>query len=279
MIEGCTQVLDRRRLIPEYESNAWETASLGAGSEKSHATSQTSNPRARSARQIPYGHPSNRSASMYSGNDMPPGSDYWRDSSPLGPNHSSRNLRNMPSNPTLRSAGSNPNLRLGQAQRVQSMAGMSMWGPGSEYGDPNMAMQMQMGGMGMQPPAPFMHPMMTGMSSPSLPYNNPFASPSAPPSDYGLRPPTMFGPYAGAAPRNSVMTNLGGMGMPQGPQARMSSYSVATSGNPFASNTNLAGAGGAAGGALSVNENSEVGDEEVLAVLRRYLAQQDLMSV
>lgn len=83
----------------------------------------------------------------------------------------------------------------------------------------------------------------------------------------------MFGPYAGAAPRNSVMTNLGGMGM--GQQARMSSYSLATSANPFASNMNL----GAGAGELSVNENAEVADEEVLAVLRRYLAQQDLMSV
>ena len=143
---------------------------------------------------------------------------------------------------------------------------MSMWGPGSEYGDPNMM------NMGMQPPAPFLHPMMTGMSAPASPYNNPFASPSAPPSDYGLRPPTMFGPYAGAAPRNSVMTNLGGMAM--GPQARMSSYSLATSANPFASNLNLSGAA-----ELPVNDQTQVSDEEVLSVLRRYLSQQDLMSV
>ena len=140
--------------------------------------------------------------------------------------------------------------------------------------------QLPMGHPMGQPMMPFLQPMMTGMSNPSMvapnPYGYGYASPL--PSDYGLRPPTMFGPYgSNAAPRNSVMTNLGQYADPQN---RMSSYSLATSApvNPFAGGTPGAASGGVSEPLVSSEEESPT-DEEVLSVLKRYLAQQDLMSV
>jgi chitin synthase len=244
------------------------------------------------ARPLDYGQPTNlRTASMYSSTaDLPAGADYWRDASPLGPNHSSRNLRQMPSNPSLRHSESNSNL-IAPQHRIQSMAGMSMWGAGSEYGGAphELAHQQQM-------TQPFMYPMMTGMSMPqSMPhpasmYGSPagYAYGSPLPSDYGLRPQTMFGPYGSQnAPRNSVMTNLGAMGMDPN---RMSSYSLATTAqqvppNPFAGGTpgtpGSLGVGARTGASepLMVDEKEDPTDDEVVAVLKRYLAQQDLMSV
>ena len=150
------------------------------------------------------------------------------------------------------------------------MAGMSLWGPGSEVGD--------------QAPFPpqqsFMNPMMPGTPGG---YGNPFATPA--PSEFTqLRSPTMFGPYGqsplggplggGVAPRNSFMSGLGGYGLGgMNDQNRMSSFSLATTANPFG------GGAAAAGPPLVPNENSNPGDDEVLGVLRRYLATQDLMTV
>ena len=71
---------------------------------------------------------------------------------------------------------------------------------------------------------------------------------------------------ASLAPRNSSMS----LGMPQFPpaQTRMSSFSLATTANPLGS------------GAPPVpSSNPSPSDDEVLGVLRRYLASQDLMSV
>ena len=218
--------------------------------------------------------------------DLPAGADYWRDSFPLGPNHSSRNLREMPSNPSLRHSDSQANL-MGPQHRVQSMAGMSMWGPGSDYGG-GAGAQMP---MGQQHPSmmPFLNPMMTGMShssmAPQNPYGYTYASPV--PSDYGMRPHTMFGPYANnAAPRNSVMTNLGQYALGGDSQNRMSSYSLATSlpaggaSNPFAGGTPGVGVdAGVNSEPLVSSDKEDPTDEEVLGVLKRYLAQQDLMSV
>jgi hypothetical protein len=59
------------------------------------------------------------------------------------------------------------------------------------------------------------------------------------------------------------MSNLAGMANP-----RMSSYSLATTANPLQ-----------AAIPLQPSEDAEPSDAEVLGVLRRYLAQQDLMSV
>ena len=128
------------------------------------------------------------------------------------------------------------------------MAGMSMWGAGSNYD----------GG--------YMHPMMTGQGV------NPFDSPGSDQSS--LRPPTFYPPYAQppsmlgmGAPRNSILSNMGGYGnMPV--QNRMSTFSLATTANPFAG-----------GPALMPSPNPNPSEEEVLGVLRRYLASQDLMTV
>lgn len=224
-----------------------------------------------------------------------PGGDYWRDSSPLGPSHSSRNLREQTSNRSLQPSGHNSPYMLGQQGRVHSMAGLSMWGPGSNYGGPG----------GHDPNAQqagFMHPMMTGQS-----HNNPFDSPG---SEMGsMRAPTFYPPYASSplsmgmgmgmpmmspqqypqqphpgmmgmgAPRNTVLSNLGGMAAQGAPglPTRMSTFSLATTANPLGGGGGLGGVGG--GAPLVPNESSSPGDEEVVGVLKRYLASQDLMSV
>lgn len=146
------------------------------------------------------------------------------------------------------------------------MAGLSMWGGGSQYDSPQ---------------AQFIHPQMTGMSTPGMPIN-PFDSPMTMPLDVSGRQSGYYPQYPSVpgmgmgmgAPRGSVMTNLGGYGMmptpPQG-QAGMprgvSTYSLATTANhPLAPPP-------------QVNQGSSPEDEEVVGVLRRYLATQDLMSV
>ncbi|WWD22641.1 hypothetical protein CI109_107134 [Kwoniella shandongensis] len=286
------------RTFKEYESNAWETASLH--SEQSRATTQTSATRSRHPYPI-----SNRAPSFHSSaSELPAGADYWRDASPLGINHSSRNLRNMPSDPSLRHEVSNPYLG-GPRNRVQSMAGMSMWGAGSAYDG-------QQGGGG-GGGGPYLSPMMTGGSyghphpemgrpgtfyPPPQPYGPGYGSPmmgmmGMPPHMGGMSPmpmnmnmnmpmgmgmmsPTPTGPSVAGmgAPRNTVMSNLGGPGM--GQQSRMSSYSLATT-------ANLLGPGQGQGqdklAGLSVNEEKEVDDEAVLEKLRAWLGKQDLMSV
>ena len=321
--EGFDDSMIPYKSFKEYETNAWETGSIGGESEKSRETTRTGQSQMRSVRHSvpyngttygsPYGQPGyNRSQSMYSATDvnLPAGADYWRDSSPLGPNHSSRNLRNMPSNPSLRHSVAGSELAgrpmtgpMGGMPDARSMAGMSMWGPGSEYGGSQR-------GPGPEH-APFLHPMATGMSSPSMGpmgmgpmgpmgpmgmgmpmgpmgpmgYHNPYG-PSPQPYDY-LRPQSMMGPYTGAAPRNSVMSGLGSYAG-AGAGTRMSSYSLATTANPFAgagplgpgSDAGNAGSGaGVQAEALTVDEREEVEDEEVLETLRKFLAGQDLMRV
>jgi len=67
------------------------------------------------------------------------------------------------------------------------------------------------------------------------------------------------------------MSNLAGMAGPAGggmPNPRMSTFSLATTANPL---QNVA--------PPEPSDDPEPSDGEVLAVLRRYLAQQDLMSV
>ena len=88
------------------------------------------------------------------GSDLPPNIDYWRDTSPLGAAHSSRNLQHMTSQYL------SPQIPMQQhdlaRNRYQSMAGLSMWGAGSEIGGPT-AM-----------PSPYGQPM---------PLGNPFDTP------------------------------------------------------------------------------------------------------
>nr|XP_019048130.1 chitin synthase [Kwoniella bestiolae CBS 10118]OCF27060.1 chitin synthase [Kwoniella bestiolae CBS 10118] len=249
------------RTFKEYEANAWETASLH--SEKSRGTTQTSV--SRNLHPYPI---SNRAPSFHSSvSELPPGADYWRDSSPLGPQHSSRNLRHAESNPSLR-AGFNPR------DRVQSMAGMSMWGNGSNYDMNN--------GQGL-------NPMFTGGSfmdngsmrgstfypPPSQQFGSPMMNPLMMGMNMGMNPMGMPGHMSPMnAPRNTVMSGLGGMGGNN--QSRMSSYSLATT-------ANLLGAGGERDklAGLSIDERSEgeVADEEVLEKLRGWLGKQDLMNV
>ena len=230
------------RPFSEYEFDAWETTSVR--SERSRATSQASN--GQTPRVLPQQRYGSRAPSVQSSAGLPPGADYWRDASPLGVNHSSRNLRELGSNPSLQS-----NLYahgLG-ASRVQSMAGMSMWGSGSNY-DPGM-----------------IRPMMTG------PYHHGGQSFDSPMSEHmSLRPPTLYPPYVHpammglGAPMNS-MSGLAGYGNLD-VQDRMSTFSLATTANPLAS-----------AAPLMPNGDPNPSDEEVLSVLRRYLASEDLMSV
>jgi chitin synthase len=172
----------------------------------------------------------------------------------------------------------NPGMGMPVHSRVQSMAGMSMWGAGSaydgggggmNYAQPPLGMSPAMGmGMGM------------GMGMPQAPgmYGNPFDSPAS--EHASLRPPTFFpvdnGMMVTGAPRNSIMSGLGG-GM--GQQGRMSTYSLVTTANPLVGGGG--GVGGGAGGGMGLVPNGDPrpSDEEILSVLRRYLAQQDLMSV
>lgn len=93
---------------------------------------------------------------------------------------------------------------------------------------------------------------------------------------------SMYGMGMPAGPRNTVMTNLnmygGGMGGSPGSfsgappsampnlgagQQRMSTFSMATSVNPFA----------------GPSQSTDPSDEELLSVLRHYLSTQDLMTV
>lgn len=160
----------------------------------------------------------------------------------------------MGSNPSLRPSQSHLYLNgkgLGPNNRIQSMAGMSMWGAGSNY----------------DPGPGYLQPMMTGPPN----GRNPFDSPM---SDHmSLRPPTFYPPYAQptmmgmGAPMSSIMTGLGGYGNLD-VQNRMSSFSLATTANPLAS-----------GPPPIPSSDPSPSDDEVLSVLRRYLASQDLMSV
>ncbi|WVR03103.1 hypothetical protein IAU60_000093 [Kwoniella sp. DSM 27419] len=273
------------RTFKEYESNAWETASLH--SEKSRATTHTSV--SRNLHPYPI---SNRAPSFHSTvSEMPPGADYWRDSSPLGPNHSSRNLRHADSNSSLRQAGPG----MGMGNRVQSMAGMSMWGAGSMYdGQGQMLNPMMTGGSfaapgseagAMRPPtfyppqapygygSPMMMPPMGPMGPMGMPgHMSPMGMLSPMPTGGSGNMGMGMGGVGGmGAPRNTVMTNLGGMGMNP---SRMSSYSLATTANPLAGDREkdkLAG--------LSVDDTEDVEDEAVLEKLRAWLGKQDLMTV
>ena len=227
----------------EYEADAWETTSLH--SEKSRGTTQSSNGR----RGPDQRYASSRAPSMHSSMDFPPGADYWRDSSPLGINHSSMNLRGMGPTPSLHPSYSNSYLGGLEAprSRVQSMAGLSMWGSGSNY-DPGL-----------------IQPMLTG------PIRNPFESPRS--EHASFRAPTFYPPYAQpmlgmGAPRNSVMSGLGSFGNLGGLPNRMSTFSLATTANPRG-----------VGPPPTRDDDPNPSDDHILDVLRRYLSLQDLMTM
>jgi len=220
----------------EYEAEAWET-----GTRHSDDTGYESKPRSRS-------HGRSRDASPHTYNQASQSGDYYRDTN-ITHNNSS-----------------NPNLRLGGGSQ-QSHSNMSHQG-----GHPQQTMsQYQLpympfgGGPGSISGSDFGHmpmPMATPMG-----YQNTG-------SVYGMVPPAM-------APRNTMMTgmNMFGSGasvsgsqmgaippsLPQlgAGQRPMSTFSMATSVNPFAG--------------PSMNPNPS--DDELFNALRNYLSTQDLMTV
>ena len=192
-----------------------------------------------------------KAPSVFSANAMPPGVDYWRDSSPLGPGHASRNLRMAVAN------ASQPTFAPPIHNR-QSVAGLSMWGVGSNYGD-----------MAMPPP---LHPHLTGGS-------NPFDSPAGmmPPMSMGYPPmPNMYG-LPGPPSMGAMSAGHYALPLPQRPSMmppppvlshRASMYSVAAS---IAARPK--------GPIPSPSQNSSPSDGEIVTMARKYLASQDLMTL
>jgi chitin synthase len=192
--------------------------------------------------------------------------DYYRDTNAMGGAGSIRGHgSNLGHGPGLRSQGSNPNLQAQYLMPQFSGIGMGMNMPwmgsqaGSDYGGNGGGGSMHMGMMGMNPY------MMGSMGSMGM-VNNPYAASTL-----------------GGVPRNSVMTNLNmfsggvgahvtgnsgfelGMGGGTANSARpMSTFSMATTVNPLAG-----------GPSQSTNPT----DEELLTVLKHYLASQDLFTV
>ena len=229
ILAGCLNLADVR---PEYEAEAWETGS--------HRSGETGYTKARS--RAPASRPESPRSYMHASQS----GDFYRDTNA------------MQSNKDLRSQVSHSNLSHHGGQQAMS-----------QYG----------GGM---PQLPFM-PFGTGYAG------------SANGSEYGGQMPmAMAMPYQHSGsvygmvpngPRNTMMTNYnmfgGGMGMggmspapsvtgvaPVGPsmgmqQRPMSTFSMATSVNPFA------------GPSMSTDPS----DEELTQALRNYLSTQDLMTV
>ena len=225
----------------EYEAEAWETGSVRSG----HTGFSQPNVKPRSTPpQLP-SMPRSESPRSYAPASQ--SGDFYRDTN-LTYNNSS-----------------NPNLRLAPNQ----LSTHSM----SQYGGAPSALPQQQFGTPQLPQMPFL-PMGGGPGSVTGG------------SDYGGMPPmgfanttSMYGMGMTAGPRNTVMTSpnmLGGGGsgsfsgappsaMPNMNlgQQRMSTFSMATSVNPFA----------------GPSQSTDPTDEELLGVLRHYLSTQDLMSV
>ena len=224
----------------EYEAEAWDAGSIRTGhtgfsqpADKPQSTyhQEPHIPRSESPRSYP---PASQSG------------DFYRDTNLTYNNSSNPNLRVPPNQP--------------------SSVSMSQYGgaPQQQYGTPQL------------PPISFMQ---TGGGAGSLTGG----------SDYGgansMGFPNTASVYSmgmPAGPRNTVMTNLNmyGGGMGGGPgsfsgappsampnmgmgQQRMSTFSMATTANPFA----------------GPNQSTDPSDEELLGVLRHYLSTQDLMTV
>ncbi|KAG8786852.1 hypothetical protein FRC12_016164 [Ceratobasidium sp. 428] len=236
----------------EYEAEAWETGSHK--SEESKRTGFTQAAKSMSAHEFARrrGPETGPAASYQAGSQS---GDYYRDTNVMtgaGSMHGHG----------LRSQGSQPNLQQQFLMPQFSGMGMGMGMPfmgsqaGSDYGGHGGGGSMHMGMMGMNPY------MMGSMGSMGM-VNNPYAA------------STM-----GGVPRNSVMTNLNmfggsgdghatgnsGLGAEFGALGGrpMSTFSMATTVNPL-------------GGGPSQSTNPT--DEELLAVLRHYLASQDLFTV
>ncbi|KZS98103.1 glycosyltransferase family 2 protein [Sistotremastrum niveocremeum HHB9708] len=217
----------------EYEAEAWEQGSHHT-EEETHSVSPSGHSRPPQIPEMPIP----RTDSPHSYNPASQSGDFYRDTNLTFNNSSNPNLRipKKPSMQTMSQHGSAPP-QLGPLPYSA--------GPGSHAGS-------EYGGM--------MPPQMGFVGTPSM---------------YGMGGMGMMP----QGPRNSVMTNLnmfGASGSIAGsgftppnpnfgmPQNRMSTFSLATSVNPFT-------------GSPSLNPNPS--DEELLNVLKGYLSTQDLMTV
>ena len=222
--------------ITEYEAEAWET-----GTRNSDETGYESKPQSRSNA------PRSRPESPHTYNQASQSGDYYRDT-----------------NVTYNNS-SNPNLRLGGSQQSHSnishqnhMQQPSM----SQFNAPQLPFMPFGGGPGSAAGSDYGHMMTMPPQLPQMGYQNTG-------SMYGMMPPAM-------APRNTMMTGMGmfdgsihgsqsgAMPPAQGLHQRpMSTFSMATSVNPFAG--------------PSLNPNPT--DEDLFNALRNYLSTQDLMTV
>ncbi|CAE6439835.1 unnamed protein product, partial [Rhizoctonia solani] len=264
--EGFDESMIPLKKFSEYEAEAWET-----GSRKSEESKHTGYTQAKSMSAHDFARrrvqETGAAASYFAGSQS---GDYYRDTNMMTGTGSARGHgSNSGHGPGLRSQGSNPNLQ--QQYLMPQFSGMAPMGmnmpwmgsqAGSDYGGHGGAGSMNMGMMGMNPY------MMGSIGSMGM-VNNPYAAST----------------MGGGVPRNSVMTNMnmfgggleaqqtgntglglglgGGTGTGTGGRP-MSTFSMATSVNPLAG-----------GPSQSTNPT----DEELLAVLKHYLASQDLFSV
>ncbi|KIJ57290.1 glycosyltransferase family 2 protein [Sphaerobolus stellatus SS14] len=219
----------------EYEAETWDNQSMKSGHT---GFSQATGHQAPKSYSQP---PQLGSASPYAGSQ---GGDYYRDTNPTV-NSSNGNLRGGPnaSNASISQfAGTPPSMQQQQqfgTPTIPQMPFMGFGGPGSVAGSDYGGMQ-HMG----------------------------FGAQSFGAQSFGA--PSMYAMPMAQDPRNTMMTNLnmfGGSGsnVGSGPQGagRMSTFSMATALNPFA----------------SPSTSTDPSDEELLDVLRHYLATQDLMTV
>ncbi|OSX59590.1 glycosyltransferase family 2 protein [Postia placenta MAD-698-R-SB12] len=212
----------------EYEAEAWET-----GSRHSDETGYSSKPHSQ-VRGLP-----SRSQSPRTFHEGSQAGDYYRDTNPLGHKSSGSNLRGRASQANLSQYGAQPMM--------------------SQYSLPQLPFMPMGGGPGSVAGSDYGHMSMVA----PMPYQQTA-------SMYGMMP---------NAPRNTIMTNMnmfGGEGDASGSQSGfappggiaamqrpMSTFSLATSVNPFA----------------GPSMNPDPSDDDLINALRNYLSTQDLMTV
>ncbi|EJD01749.1 chitin synthase [Fomitiporia mediterranea MF3/22] len=235
----------------EYEAEAWEHED----SHRSDDTRHTGYDSGNHSRQNPS---SSRPGSIRSYHQASQSGDYYRDTNLTYNNSSNPNLR-LPNKPSL----SNLSHHTGRASMSQPAPQLGPMPFAAPFGTAGSVMG---GGSDFGATGNFMGQMNTGPSfgAPASMYGMPMM-----PSGTG----SQIGGFGGAPGMGMGMGGpmMGGMGQqmqppqqPIGMQRPMSTFSLATTMNPFASGPNM-------------NENPS--DEELLIALRAYLSTQDLMSV
>lgn len=222
-------------MIIEYEAEAWET-----GTRHSDDTGYDSKSRSRSHV------PRSRDGSPHPYNQPSQSGDYYRDTNITYNNSSNPNLRiggSQLSHSNVSHIGAQPQMPSYGAPQLPFIGGGPGSVTGSEFGQMPMTMMPQLGYQNTGS--------MYGMMSPNpVPRNTVM-------SGLNMFGGSMNGSQAGGVPPS--LPPLGG-GIQQRP---MSSFSMATSVNPFAG--------------PSLNPNPS--DEELFSALRNYLSTQDLMTV